>query len=133
MLDFWYVCILLSLFEDFNMQRLEDLLQDSEGTDGQDFAQQPPLSSWCQRHKEVQQCWQQARPQNLANLFSAENIVQMTCNHCHVRENIIYVSFLQKHSVDTIIWLVLNVRLFITPKAGYTLSMQTVVFLGGRL
>ncbi|KAK0139591.1 hypothetical protein N1851_023526 [Merluccius polli] len=67
------------------MQRLEDLLRDSESIDGQDFDQQPPLSSWSQRQKEVQQCWQQARPQNLDNL-SAENIVQMTCNHCHVRE-----------------------------------------------
>ncbi|XP_067219219.1 uncharacterized protein [Chanodichthys erythropterus] len=79
----------LTLFEDCNMQRLEDLLRDSESIDGQDFAQQPPLSSWCQRQKEVQQCWQQARPQNIDNLLSAENIFQMTCNHCHVREAII--------------------------------------------
>lgn len=79
----------LSLFEDFNMQRLEDLLQDSESIDVKDFGQQPPLSSWSQRHKEVQQCWQQVRPQNLDNLLSAVNIVQMTCNHCHVREAVI--------------------------------------------
>ncbi|KAK0138712.1 hypothetical protein N1851_024746 [Merluccius polli] len=71
------------------MQRLEDLLRDSESIDGQDFDQQPPLSSWSQRQKEVQQCWQQARPQNLDNLLSAENIVQMTCNHCHMREAVI--------------------------------------------
>ncbi|KAL1276441.1 hypothetical protein QQF64_036064 [Cirrhinus molitorella] len=74
---------------DFNMQRLEDMLQDSESIDGQEIAQQPPLSSWCQRQKEVQQCWQQARPQILANLLSAENIIQRTCNHCHVRETVI--------------------------------------------
>ncbi|XP_051993319.1 uncharacterized protein LOC127651503 isoform X2 [Xyrauchen texanus] len=71
------------------MQRLEDLLRDSESIDGQDFAQQPSLSSWCQRQKGVKQCWQQARPQNLHNLLSAENIVQMKCNHCHVAEAII--------------------------------------------
>ncbi len=81
--------IYFSLFEDFNMQRHDDLLRDSESIDGQEFSQQPPLSSWCQRQIEVQQCWQQARPQNIVNLFSAENIVQMTCKHCHVREAII--------------------------------------------
>ncbi len=72
------------------MQRHDDLLRDSESIDGQEFSQQPPLSSWCQRQIEVQQCWQQARPQNIVNLFSAENIVQMTCKHCHVREAIIH-------------------------------------------
>ncbi len=81
--------IYFSLFEDFNMQRHDDLLRDSESIDGQEFSQQPPLSSWCQRQLEVQQCWQQARPQNVVNLLSAENIVQMTCKHCHVREAII--------------------------------------------
>lgn len=45
---------------DFNMQRLEDLLRDSESIDGHAFAQQPSLSSWCQRQKGIQQCWQQA-------------------------------------------------------------------------
>ncbi len=73
-----FVLFFLSLFEDFNMQRLEDLLRDSESIDGQDFAQQPPLSSWCQIQKEVQQCWQQSRPQNLARTLSR-------C-HCQVRE-----------------------------------------------
>lgn len=71
------------------MQRLEDLLRDSESIDGHAFAQQPSLSSWCQRQKGVQQCWQQARPQNIHNLLSAENIVQMKCNRCHVTEAII--------------------------------------------
>ncbi|XP_046895477.1 uncharacterized protein LOC124480338 [Hypomesus transpacificus] len=77
------------LDHDLNMRQLEDLLQDSENMESQDFVQQPPLSSWSQRQKEVQQCWQQARPQNLDNLLSAENIVQMTCNHCHVKEAVI--------------------------------------------
>lgn len=80
----------LSLFEDIIKQRLEDLLHDSlEGIDEEDLAQQPPLYNWCQRQKEAQQCWQQARPQNLANLLSAENIVQRMCNHCHISEAII--------------------------------------------
>ncbi|XP_046873291.1 uncharacterized protein LOC124465508 isoform X2 [Hypomesus transpacificus] len=48
------------LDHDLNMRQLEDLLQDSENMESQDFVQQPPLSSWSQRQKEVQQCWQQA-------------------------------------------------------------------------
>nr|XP_055057891.1 uncharacterized protein LOC129442074 [Misgurnus anguillicaudatus]XP_055057892.1 uncharacterized protein LOC129442074 [Misgurnus anguillicaudatus] len=76
-------------YSDFNMQRLEDILQDSESIDVENPAPQPSLSSWSERQKGVQQCWQQARPQNLANLLTAENIVQMTCNHCHKKEAII--------------------------------------------
>lgn len=77
-----------SLFKDCNMQRLEEILQDSERIDGQGFAQEPPLSSWCQRQNKVQACWQQARPQNLANLLSAENIVKnfmqsLSCERSH--------------------------------------------------
>lgn len=83
------LCLYFFYFDYFNMQRHDDLLRDSESIDGQEFAKQPPLSSWCQRQIEVQQCWQQARPQNIANLLSAENIFQMTCKHWHMREVII--------------------------------------------
>lgn len=76
-----FVMFVFFYFDYFNMQRHDDLLRDSESIDGQEFAKQPPLSSWCQRQIEVQQCWQQARPQNIANLLSAENIFQMTCKH----------------------------------------------------
>lgn len=75
------------------MQRLENLLQESETITLEDPPEdtilQSPLSIWGQRKKEVQQCWQEARPQNLANLLSAERIPTMTCSHCHVREAII--------------------------------------------
>ncbi|KAL1268665.1 hypothetical protein QQF64_034028 [Cirrhinus molitorella] len=62
------------------------MLRDSESINRQEFAQQPALSSWCQRQNDVQQ----VRPQKLANLISAENIIQRTCNHCYVREALIH-------------------------------------------
>lgn len=45
--------------------------------------------SWSQRQREAQQCWQQARPQNLDNMLSAKKMVQITCKHCHVEEAVI--------------------------------------------
>ncbi|KAF3847111.1 hypothetical protein F7725_020139 [Dissostichus mawsoni] len=47
------------------------------------------MSSWTQRQKEVQQCWQQARPQNVDNLLITKNIIKMTCNHCLLEEAVI--------------------------------------------
>ena len=49
---------------------------------------QPP-SSWSRRQREVEQCWQQARPHNVDNLLSAQTLYQVTCNHCQTRDAVI--------------------------------------------
>ncbi|CAL8312881.1 unnamed protein product [Arctogadus glacialis] len=41
------------------------------------------------RQREVEQCWQQARPHNVDNLLSAQTLYQVTCNHCQTRDAVI--------------------------------------------
>ncbi|KAL0966187.1 hypothetical protein UPYG_G00292040 [Umbra pygmaea] len=73
---------------DFDIQRLEDILQESLDVQDRDD-QQPSFSSWSHRRVGVTQRWQQARPQNLDNLLAAECVSKMTCNHCGSGEAVI--------------------------------------------
>lgn len=94
MLDFWYVCICLFLSLKIVICRgLRTFYRIQRELMGKILL--------CSHH-----CPVGVKDRKMSNsrghktLPTSENIVQMTCNHCHVREAIIYVSFLQKHSVQ---------------------------------
>ncbi|KAJ8252916.1 hypothetical protein GJAV_G00206990 [Gymnothorax javanicus] len=70
---------------DFTLQRLEELLQEESHHD----VQQPPLSVWGKRQREVHQRWQDSRQQNLDSLLAAQSTTDRQCSHCRREKAVI--------------------------------------------